>query len=496
VLALTRIGQRDARTATNSTNGGSANRAILEEAKSDSPAVRMAVLLTLRRWESPEVARFLDDTDPKIVAEAARAIYDLPIDAALPTLAKMIEREGLSNAILYRVLNANFRLGKAENAAAVASFAARAKAPEALRVEALKELSDWATPPGRDRVMGLWRPLEPRAESIAVDAVRSALGGIFSGPDKVRQEGAKLAAKFGIKEVGPTLFEMVADAKRPTDVRIETLRALNTLKDERLDRAIRIALHDQEPTLRTEGRRLLAKRNPDQAVASLEKALDAGPTIERQGAFAILGEMQEPAAEALLARWMDKLLAKETPPEIQLDLLEAAAKHPTQGLKNQLAKFDAARSKSDHLAQYRETLAGGDAEAGRRIFFYKQDAQCLKCHKVDGVGGEVGPELKGIGARQNREYLLESIVTPNKQIAKGYESVRISTKKGLEIVGIIKAEDDKEVKLMTPEGRLLTIAKAQIDERRAEKSAMPEDLLKYLSKSELRDLVEFLAGLK
>jgi quinoprotein glucose dehydrogenase len=342
----------------------------------------------------------------------------------------------------------------------------------------------------------MWRPLEPRADVIAVDAVRPALGGIFSGPDKVRQESAKLAAKLGIKEVGPALFEMVGDAKRPAAVRIETLKALDTLKDERLDRAVQLALDDREPTLRTEGRRLLAKRKPADAVASLEKALESGPTIERQGALAVLGDMKDPAADALLGRWLEKLLAKQAPPEIQLDLLEAAAKHSTRDLNAQLAKFEAARPMNDHLAKYRESLAGGDAESGRRIFFYKQDAQCLKCHKVEGVGGEVGPELKGIGTRQNREYLLESIVTPNKQIAKGYESVRISTKKGLEIVGIIKAEDAKEVKLMTPEGRLLTIAKDQIDERRAEKSAMPEDLLKYLSKSELRDLVEFLAELK
>jgi quinoprotein glucose dehydrogenase len=496
VLALTRIGQRDLLTATNTSNGGNARRIILEEAKSDSSAVRMAVLLTLRRWESPDDARFLDDTDPKIVAEAARAIYDVPITDALPALAKLIERDGLSNAVLYRVLNAHFRLGKPENAAAVASFAARTNVPEALRVEALKELGDWAKPAGRDRVMGLWRPLEPRAENIAADAVRSSLGGIFSGPDKVRQEGAKLAAKFGIREVGPALFETTADPKRPVVVRVETLRALDALKDERLDKAIQLALDDEQPTLRTEGRRLLAKRKPAEAVAALERALDASTTIERQGAMSVLGEMKDSAAETLLARWMEKLLAQKVPAEIQLDLLEAAAKHPTQGLKDQLAKFEAARSKTDHLAQYRESLAGGDAEAGRRIFFYKQDAQCLKCHKVDGVGGEVGPELKGIGTRQNREYLLESIVAPNKQIAKGYESVRISTKKGLEIVGIIKMEDDKELKLMTPEGRLLTVAKDQIDERRAEKSAMPEDLLKYLSKSELRDLVEFLAGLK
>ena len=193
---------------------------------------------------------------------------------------------------------------------------------------------------------------------------------------------------------------------------------------------------------------------------------------------------------------MDTLLAKQVPPEAQLDLLDAAAKHSAADLKDKLAKFEAARPKDDHLAKYRESLVGGDAENGRRIFFNKQDAQCLKCHKVSGVGGEVGPELKGIGSRQNREYLLESIVDPNKQIAKGYETVVITTKKGKVVTGILKSEDAAEVKLMTPEGNLVVISKDQIDERRSGKSAMPEDLLKYLSKAEIRDLVEFLAGLK
>ncbi|HEY1861921.1 MAG TPA: PVC-type heme-binding CxxCH protein, partial [Gemmataceae bacterium] len=333
VLALTRIGQRDALVATDSKNYGKVQHAILDEATSDSPAVRLAALLTLRRWESPEVARFLDDADPKIVAEAARAIYDVPINDAMPPLANLIKRDGLSDAILYRVLNAHFRLGKPENAVALASVAARPKASEALRIEALKELGDWTKPSGRDRVMGLWRPLEPRAENIAADAVRPALGGIFSGPDKVRQEGAKLAAKLGIKEVGPTLLEMVADKKRPAAVRTESLHALDTLKDERIEKAITLTLDDEQPTLRTEARRLLAKRKPAEAIASLEKALETGPFIERQGAFAVLGEMKEPAADALLARWMDKLLATQAPPEIQLDLLEAAAKHSSQELK-------------------------------------------------------------------------------------------------------------------------------------------------------------------
>ena len=60
----------------------------------------------------------------------------------------------------------------------------------------------------------------------------------------------------------------------------------------------------------------------------------------------------------------------------------------------------------------------------------------------------------------------------------------------------MKAEDAKEVKLMNAEGQTIVVLKTQIDERQAGKSAMPEDVIKHLSKSELRDLVEFLAGLK
>ena len=62
----------------------------------------MAVLLTPCRWESPEVARFLNDIDPKIVAEAARAIYDVPIDAALPALANLDARGSFKSRSISR----------------------------------------------------------------------------------------------------------------------------------------------------------------------------------------------------------------------------------------------------------------------------------------------------------------------------------------------------------------------------------------------------------
>jgi quinoprotein glucose dehydrogenase len=126
---------------------------------------------------------------------------------------------------------------------------------------------------------------------------------------------------------------------------------------------------------------------------------------------------------------------------------------------------------------------------------------CLRCHKVTGpdgkpFGGDVGPELTGIGSRQNREYILESLVAPDQTIAQGFESVVLATSDGKVVTGVLRGEDDKEVRLMTAEGQPLTILKQEIEERKRGPSAMPADIVSKLSKTELRDLIEYLATLK
>ena len=148
------------------------------------------------------------------------------------------------------------------------------------------------------------------------------------------------------------------------------------------------------------------------------------------------------------------------------------------------------------MSAYREALFGGDADAGRKIFFEKSEVSCLRCHKINGLGGEVGPDLTDTGKKHPRDYLLESIVDPNKQIAKGFETIVVTLNSGIIKTGILKSEDAKELRLMTPEGQIIRIAKKDIDERSRGPSAMPGDLIQKLSRTEVRDLVEFLAGLQ
>ncbi len=115
--------------------------ALLELARDESRSVRMAALLSMRRRHLPEVATFLHDADQLIVMDAARAINDLPITAALPQLAALIEHPTGVEMLDWRIINASFRLGGEKNATALATYATSNDAPS--NVCATKPFNIW-----------------------------------------------------------------------------------------------------------------------------------------------------------------------------------------------------------------------------------------------------------------------------------------------------------------------------------------------------------------
>ncbi|MFO0966222.1 MAG: PVC-type heme-binding CxxCH protein [Gemmataceae bacterium] len=486
--------------------GARDEKTLLKAAEDSSKDVRHAALLAMRRLGMPEVVRFLGDIDPYLALEAARAINDAPINKALPSLAAFLHRTTVNWAampaevrepLFLRALNANYRQGTADNAEALAAFAAKSTAPANLRVEALAMLREWETPKQRDRIMGLYRPLEKREGAVASAALRRHLTGIMTGPDAVRAEGAKTAARHGIKEVGPLLRDIVADLKRPAAVRVETLRALEALKDKGLQASAEIALKDSDPRLRGEGRRItLLSAKPEDALKSIGAVLDKGHYIEQQSAIGLLPKIKTAGAEKLILSLLEDSIKGRSMPELQLDILEAARQLNTPDLKRKLAEREKQLDTKDHLAKWRESLAGGSADAGKRVFFDKTDLSCVRCHKIGGVGGDVGPDLSDVGKKYKRDYLLESIVDPNKQIAKGFETVVLNLLDGTVKSGVLKSEDKKEVRLVTPEGAALTVPTADIEFRARGPSAMPADLHTKMTPRELRDLVEYLSTLK
>ena len=477
ILALTRIGNADA---------------LIAAANHESAAVRLAAVVALRRLHRKEVGLFLQDADPLVVLEAARAINDEPIPDAVADLAAVEITADMSDALLRRVLNANFRRGTAENAATVATIAADSNVPEALRLEAIEELNQWNDPSPLDRVLGRWQPLENRSPIELTGIVGPIVPDLFQSSEKIKEASTGLAAKYGIKAAAPLLAEMVVDTKRPVDVRVASLNALDKLGYASIADVARTAIKDQQPALRVTGRNVLAKHDPPAALPALEQAIQQGTTVEKQGALATLAEMSLPAATDVLIRWMQQLVQQQVPAEIQLDLLKAAQAKQSPELDQLIARFDATRPQDDPIGGYLETLSGGNATRGREIFYGRSDTSCRRCHMIRNNGGEVGPDLSGIGIDKDRRYLLEAIVAPNKAIAKGFETAVLAMLDGKVLVGIIRKETDTELELMDAKGTVIRVTKADIDERASGKSAMPEEIVKQLSKDDLRDLVEYL----
>jgi quinoprotein glucose dehydrogenase len=155
----------------------------------------------------------------------------------------------------------------------------------------------------------------------------------------------------------------------------------------------------------------------------------------------------------------------------------------------------AAPARPDLLAGFREALNGGDPVAGRNLFFNKPEASCGKCHRVGGQGGDNGPALDGIGSRQTREFILESMVAPNAHISEGYASIVVRLRNGSGVAGVLRQESPNQLVIHTPDDGLINVPKADVLERSPGMSPMPADFPKLISPAELRDLVAFLATL-
>ena len=459
--------------------------------------------------------QLLQDDQWTLVAEAARAINDLPLEAGFPALASLALKPdatpsgSVPEALVRRVINANFRLGGAEHARRVVSFIVEPRWSLAIRREALAALIDWDTPSPRDRVNGFWRSVPPRDDatltafkSLLTDHVATLLAGT---PPELQTDLVRLIDKQKLPTDDAVFAGWVTDGSKTVVTRGAALRLLATRKAKQLDDSLVAALKSDLAPLRADARDLIATLRPADAIPLLGETLssDAASILERQRAVMTLATLKSDAADAILRTWATKLTADHVPEPLQLDVLEAATARDLPDLKLAADQFKAKLAVGDPLARYRPSLQGGDIERGREVFTTHRVGQCVRCHSITDPttktvlqsGGNAGPNLFEAAKRHDRTALLQSLVDPSAKIAKGYETVTLVLDDGRTFGGIIKQEDANQVVLEQPDGKLITLKPSDIEERTQPKSAMPE-MNRALSPRELRDLVEFLTTLK
>ena len=474
--------------------------------------VQMGVLLAMRQIKSPSIRQFLDSSlSIKLVAEAARAISDGLIAECDKDLAATRPNSPdaadspLVEPLMLRVIEARRRLG---NVTGLIQLAMDDKLPGkgALRTDCLDIVGELAHPMQRDRVLGISRPIK-RVTNIhpapLLGKAITKLSGTASAndPDRVPVLLAAIGAaqKLEATALAPQLAALIRDPKQPASVRSAAMLTIGSWDDKpAIEAAVKAAQESNNATLRKASLQLLPHTEAATAVALLELTFKEGAKDETAEALRVLGQIKGAKAEAMLSDWLGSLIKGSVAPELQLEVIEAAKASSSPAIQAQLKTYQDALPKVRTTAAFPYLLAGGDPQAGKKVFFEHTAAQCVRCHKIGGKGSEVGPILDGIGKRQPRDYILESVLFPSNKIAQGFEMVMITTKDGKSHGGMVRKETESELQLSAPvpNSPVEIILKSEIANRTPGVSAMPEMFQQVLTPREIRDLTAYLAGLK
>lgn len=134
----------------------------------------------------------------------------------------------------------------------------------------------------------------------------------------------------------------------------------------------------------------------------------------------------------------------------------------------------------------------GNLEHGAELFH--GTARCSECHMIRGNGGLLGPDLSNIGAERTLRQLREALTTVRPNTPFGFQPVRIRTKSGETVDGVVKNENNFSMQVLDRQNRLHLLNREELkDVDYGRKSLMPNDYGERLTTGELQDVLRFLS---
>jgi putative heme-binding domain-containing protein len=136
----------------------------------------------------------------------------------------------------------------------------------------------------------------------------------------------------------------------------------------------------------------------------------------------------------------------------------------------------------------------GDPARGRILF--EEKGNCMTCHRVNGRGSRVGPDLSDVGAIRAPDAIGRSLIDPTSSMSPLNRYVRAVTRDGKVISGRRLNEDTYTVQLITTEERLVSLVKGELREFTVLKTSPMPSYKDRLTPAELDDVVAYLRTLK
>eukprot|EP00913_Durusdinium_trenchii_P008974 g8440.t1 len=258
---------------------------------------------------------------------------------------------------------------------------------------------------------------------------------------------------------------------------------------------IRSMKTDDKPT----GAELAARRRwrEDETRMEFLRILSRTPSHAR-AEKAIDGMLSTPSRALRLS---SSVLTGRFNPRMRKLIIEKGSKHSDPQVRDLFEAFLPEEKRIKRLGTLVDVAAilarQGDVDRGRRLFFETKGVTCGNCHKIQGKGKEVGPDLSHIGKKLKRAEILESILHPSKKIETKYRLYLVETKRGKVHTGLLASQTDAVVTLKDAQGKLITIDAGDVESMVPQrKSMMPELLLKDMTLPQALDLLEYLHSLK
>ncbi|KLU03594.1 c-type cytochrome [Rhodopirellula islandica] len=194
------------------------------------------------------------------------------------------------------------------------------------------------------------------------------------------------------------------------------------------------------------------------------------------------------------AKWLLLAVKQEHLPRSFVDATTANAlrSHRDKAIR-ELANqtFAPPEDRAKVLKQYAEVasrFSSADVSSGRKLFAQ----HCSNCHRMEGVGHAVGPDISD-SRTKTAEALLVAVLNPDAAIDASFTRYQILTVDGEVVSGLLHKEDSESVTLLEAENQQRRVSRDDIETFRAvDASLMPSGMEQTLSVDQMSDLIGYL----
>ena len=321
---------------------------------------------------------------------------------------------------------------------------------------------------------------------------------IEAGNSSVRASAAKLAGTWKLASAAPALGKLANDAATSVSLRQASIEGLRDLGGRTSITALRSLAKDKDSSIQRSAAAALATTDLNGSMPQILEVISA--TAKEDDALVLWRSLLATKGASVA---LTRALATNSLPEPAAKAGLRAAREGGRNEPNLIMALNRSGGLSDASAELTEgeihsiayEVTKGNPANGEKVYRSKQ-LGCVMCHSIGGAGGKVGPDMTSLGASTPVvDYIVESVLLPNKRVKEGFNSVQVVTKDGEDLSGNLVRETSEELILRDATAKEISIPKRNIQSRKMGGSLMPSGLVDFITPQERLDLYAFLKEL-